>query len=196
MKSKVYVRLILVILISPILMLPVNAYVARDACLVEVAYPKSKIYQTDTETWRFTIVLTVRNEFCSADALGASWFFVKIYDDGKLWWNEYNDTAYRIWRCNRSSTVKRYYEAKISTWNRPKIHNIKIELYWYCNGTPYLQDTTSFTVTLVLFLRLFPPHWTVLCYLFVYSIITVGLIVYLSADGSLKIPIEEKKKPI
>lgn len=197
MKSKGCILLLMLAILtnSPNLMPKVNAQGAGDAYFTEVEYPKSKIYQADASAWRFTIELTVHNVNCSADIWGRAWFFFIIYKDGELSWNEYNDTTYKTWQCNKSTQVRARIAASIPTWSGPKTYNYKIELYWDYEGTPYLQDTTSFTITLALFI---PPREsgciTTWSYLSFYSFVTIVLILYLLTTGPLKTRSIEKQK--
>lgn len=155
----------------------VLAQAEKGAYFTEVEYPRSKIYQTNVQEWCFYMDLNVSNANCSEDLLDEAWFFLKVYLNDELLWNEYNDTTYHFWQCSNGSTVQLRYRANIPTWKKPNNYHLKVELYWHRNNTPYLQDTTSFEVSCVLFINL--RHQTAFSYLSVYSLASIGLSLYL-----------------
>lgn len=181
MKNKSFVTFILVILTcicigfvaNSLNSMPSPNKKVKDAYFTRVEYPKSKIYQ-DKNVWNFTVILTVYNVNCTVDNQRNASFFLKFNRDGEVSWNEYNDTAYKVWECNKGSTVRRGYILKIPTWRSPNTYNYKTELYWDYEGTSYLQDTTTFSVTCVLR----DPPLQIFSYLSVYSFITTVLIIY------------------
>lgn len=148
-----------------------------NAYFTSIEYPKSHIYQYNKDFWNFSMRPIVHNENCAVDDLGQAWFFFKFYRDGELWWNEYNDTTYKIWQCSLNHTVKCDYEILIPTWIGPKNYDCKIELYWDNGGSLQLLDTTRFSVTCVL--AVYPSYITVVSYFFVYSLAAFLLIFYL-----------------
>ena len=148
------------------------------ASFTKVEYPKSKTYQVNNSVWSYKVYFTVYNKNCSVDTSGRARFFFKFYQNGEPWWNEYNDTTYRTWQCNIGFQVRLRYIINIPIWQGPDTFDFKIELYWDYDDTPYLQDTTSFTVACVLFTHLFPFQLTVFSYLCVYLFITIFLILY------------------
>jgi len=180
-KRKRHILLILAIFASVLLNNPNVMTLAEgqrgDAHIKRVEYPASKIYQYNKEIWNFTVRPVVRNENCAVDDLGQAWFFFKFYRDSELWWNEYNDTTYKVWQCNLNHTVRCGYELIIPTWMGPKNYDFKIELYWDNKGSPQLLDTIRFSVTCVLAVH--PSYITVISYLFVYSLAAFLLIFYL-----------------
>lgn len=196
MKSKSAVLLTLAIFISSSnLMSSQSDQGAGDAYFTSVEYPKSKIYQASEREWVFTLKFTVYNANCSVDTWGRAWFFFKIYQNGELWWDEYKNTTYGTWQCNRSSMVQRSLLERIPVWTGPKTYNFKIELYWDYEGVPYLQDTTALTITLAWFMyisRSSTFQLTALSYLFFYSFITLMLAFHSLITGPLKIPREEE----
>jgi len=119
-----------------------DAYFTEWKCL-------SKIYQGDEDSWSFTIY----NEECSVDIWGRAWFFFKFYENGRLILDEYQDGG--TWQCNKGKSVTRSYS--FSAKAGPRVCDFKIELYWDHEGTPYLQDTVSFTVTIV---RVYIDAWS------------------------------------
>ena len=159
----------------------VLARAEKGAHFTKVEYPRSKIYQTNVKEWSFYTDLNVSNANCSEDLLNEAWFFLKVYVNDELWWNEYNDTTHHFWRCSKDSTVQLRYRANIPTWMKPNNYQLKVELYWYHNDTPYLQDTTSFVVSCVLFINL--RHQTAFSYLSVYLLASIGLSLYLLGQG-------------
>jgi hypothetical protein len=180
-KRKRHILLILTIFTSILSNNPNVMFLVKgqrgDAYFVRVEYPKSKIYQYNQDLWNFSVQPIVHNENCAVDDLGQAWFFFKFYRDGKLWWNEYNDSTYKVWRCNMGRTVLCGYRFLIPTWTGPKNYDFKIELYWDNKGTPHLLDTTPFSITCVLAVH--PSYITVMSYEFVYSFATFLLLFYL-----------------
>ncbi len=160
-------------------MSPVNTQGGENAYFTKVEYPESKIYQANKDEWSYRVCFTVYNVNCAVDTSGRAWFFFKFYRNDELWWNEYNNTLYKTWQCNKSSTVRREYVGSIPVWRGPETHDFKIELYWDCEGTHCLQDTTSFTITCVLFIHSLLLEIEAMSYLSVYSFIIIGLIFYL-----------------
>jgi hypothetical protein len=149
----------------------------ESAYFTKVEHPESKIYQTNIDWWNFLVNLTVYNVNCTVDESGRAWFFLKVYKDDELWWNEYNDTTYSSWQCDVESDVERHYRFPIATWQGPNVYNFKIELYWDERGTPHLLDTISFSITCVLAVHL--SYITVFSYLFIYLLATFLLLCYL-----------------
>ena len=148
-----------------------------NAYFKEVEYPKSHIYQYNKDLWNFSVQTIVYNENCTVADSDQAWFFFKFYRDDELWWNEYNDSTYKVWRCDMGHTVRCPYQFLIPVWSGPKNYDFKIELYWDEGGTPHLLDTTSFSITCVLIVHL--SYITVLSYFFVYSLATFLLLFYL-----------------
>lgn len=181
MKNKIFVAFILVNLTGICIGFvanslnstpPLNTKV-KDVYFTRVEYPQSKIYQ-GMNVWNFNATFTVHNVNRTADSQGRASFFLKFYRDGEVSFDEYNDTIYKVWECNKGSMVRRCYIPSIPIWRGPNTYDYKIELYWYYEGTSYLQDTTTFSVTCVLR----DPHFHTFAYLSVYSFITIMLIIY------------------
>jgi len=149
----------------------------KDAYIKRVEYPESKIYQYNKEVWNFTVRPVVRNENCAVDDLGQAWFFFKFYQGDGLWWNEYNDTSYKVWQCDVNRTIRCNYAFVLPIWRGPNKYDFKIELYWDNKGTPHLLDSAFFSITCLLSVN--PSHITVVSYLFIYSIATFLLLFYL-----------------
>jgi len=173
---------------SPRLM---NPHGVKSAYIAEVYYPESEIYQADGNVWNFTVDLVVQNVNCSDNASGQASFFFKIYRNEEIWWNEYNDSTYKVWRCTVGRIQRRSYRVLIPTWEDPKDYDFKIELYWYHGDVFDLQDTTCFTVTCALLLD--PKHQVVIAYLSIYSFVIIILSLYLLATGRIKIPVKKGK---
>lgn len=161
------------------------AQAEKGAYFTKVEHPRSKIYQANVKEWSFYMDLNVFNANCSGDLLDEAWFFLKVYVNDELWWNEYNDTTYHFWQCNKGSTVQLRYRANIPTWKKPNNYHLKVELYWYHNDTPYLQDTTSFVVSCVLFINL--RHQIAFSYLSVYLLASIGLSLYLLGQRDVEL---------
>ncbi|MFQ5822288.1 MAG: hypothetical protein ACE5I5_20120 [Candidatus Heimdallarchaeota archaeon] len=88
----------------------------------------------DSDTWNFI----VHNINCTADSNGTILFFFKIYLDNSLLWDEYDNTTYQTWELSVGSTTTRNYTFPV--WSDPVAkHKIRIELYWYKDGTPILM---------------------------------------------------------
>jgi len=173
---------------SPHLM---NPHGVKCAYIAEVYYPESEIYQTSGNVWNFTVDLTVQNVNCSGDASGQTSFFFKFYRNEEIWWNEYNDSTYKVWQCNTGRIQQRSYRFLIPTWMDPKNYDCKIELYWYHEDIFDLQDVTCFTITCVLLLDL--RHQFVVAYLSIYSFVIIILSLYLVATGRIKISAKRRK---
>lgn len=126
----------------------VNAQGADDAYFTGLEY-SLKVYQWTEDKWN----LTVYNEDCSVDILGRAWFFFKFYLDDSLWWDEYQETG--TWRLDKGSSATKTYT--VSLGSGPAIKAVRIELYWDYEGTPYLQDTISFSEKIV---KVFVDDWS------------------------------------
>jgi len=158
MRKKSYtvkLAIVVVIMLSAVIsnsnLVPsVNAQGAGDAYFTAVEY-SLKVYEWTEDKWNFTIY----NKNCAVDIWGRAWFFFKFYLDDSLWWNEYTDTAYKTWQCNKGSSVTRTYTVYLG--DGPDVKNVKIELYWDYAGTPYLQDTITFSEKIV---ELFVDDWS------------------------------------
>lgn len=190
MKIKVCILLVFIVLVNSQTVVQSETEAAKDAYFTKVDYPRFKVYQATRHAWTFQVKLTVYNANCSVDDVGTARFFLKIYENGGLVLNEYNDTTYKTWKCDKGSTKLLGRQADIPTWNDPKRCNFKIELYWNHDKEFYLQDTTLFTVDIVLFV-----DQNNLNLLFSYSAfyisLTVLLILHLMTTGPLEIPSEE-----
>jgi len=101
-----------------------------------------------TDTWTFTI----RNTNCSENDGGTPQFFFEFYIDGSLSFDEYNFTTYRTWNCLRGQTVSNSYTVGGWSDTTPVTHDIRVELYWFDNGTSYLEDTATFNVGVSVFM--------------------------------------------
>ena len=149
MKSKNHNRLTLTIVVGIVMITLVNvsglvssanAQGAEDAYFTGVEY-SLKVYEWTQDKWNFTVY----NENCAVDIWGRAWFFFKFYLNGSLWWDEYTEAS--TWQLNKNSSTTRTYTVTLGSG--PVIKDVKIELYWDYEGTPYLQDTVSFTVKVV-----------------------------------------------
>jgi len=111
------------------------------ASFVSAKY-KTKVHSYTSEVWNFTI----HNTNCSGNSADEAQFFLNIYLDGSLWFDEYNDTTRKTWPCSVGKTVSHVY---LKDWPeaQPFKHDLRVELYWYYNGTSRLQDTLSFSTS-------------------------------------------------
>ena len=121
----------------------------QDARFTKVSY-QSKILTNTKDVWTFTIY----NANCSDNGPNASRFFLIFYVDNELWLNEYNDTQYMTWSCGNGSTVSRNYQIREWQTVRPAAHDLRVELYWNRNGAAYLEDTTSFSIDVMVHIPL------------------------------------------
>jgi len=158
-----------------------NGEGARGAYFSKVKHP-AITYQGDSTTWS----LIIYNKNCSASVGGNSTFFLKIYVDGDLWWNEYNDTNYRTWQLKIGKSVTRDY--RLSQWEtlKPVVHNLKIELYWYSGNESQLQDVTYFPVAVVINAEL--NNLMVFSYFAIYVLAVFLLGFYILMTGSKMSP--------
>jgi len=121
----------------------------KNAWFTKVTY-SPKIHADTKDTWSFTVY----NANCSQNGQNAARFFLLLYADNEQWVNEYNDTQYRTWSCNKSSTVTHTYNIRGWQAIRPTSHDLRVELYWDDNGTIRLEDTTSFTINVTVHIAL------------------------------------------
>ena len=117
----------------------------QEAMFTQVTY-SARIHAETMDTWAFTVY----NVNCSENDQDAARFFLRFYADNELWLDEYNSTQYRTWNCSKGSAVSHSYN--IRGWNtiQPVTHDLRIELYWYRNSTAVLEDTTSFTIAVII----------------------------------------------
>lgn len=146
--------LVLIAFLSALIVLsiafPVKSEIGeQDAKFTQVKYSEM-IPAQEMDTWTFTIY----NINCSENHQGAARFFLTFYVDNGLLFDEYNSTQYRTWNCSKGSAVSHSYN--IMGWQtfRPVTHDMRIELYWYRNGTTILEDTRSFTIGVTLYISL------------------------------------------
>jgi hypothetical protein len=148
----------------------------QQATFTQATY-SATIHAGASDTW----VFTVHNANCSGNEDAAARFFLKFYADEELFFDEYNSTSYKTWACSNGSTVWNSY--KINPWNpmRPITHDMRVELYWYSNGTARLEDATSFTVAVTLHIPL--QDIVATSYLVAYLIVCFLLLAYNYAEG-------------
>jgi len=121
----------------------------KNANFVKVTYTP-RILAGAKDTWTFVIY----NANCSENGQNTARFFLVLYADNELWLNEYNDTQYKTWSCNKTSTVTHNYGIKGWQAIRPTSHDLRVELYWANSGTFRLEDTTSFTIDVMVHIPL------------------------------------------
>jgi hypothetical protein len=143
----------------------------RNAKITQVNY-QATIPSGTPDTWSFTI----HNTNCSENKEGMAQFFFEFYIDGSLSFDEYTSTAYRTWNCTEGQTVSNSYESTGWSTSAPETHNVRIELYWFYNGTSYLEDTAMFNVEVTVFMPLQDIYAT--SYLALYLIACFLLLIY------------------
>ena len=148
----------------------------RNASFTGVTY-SPKIPVNTKDSWSFTIY----NANCTGEGQSGARFFLIFYADNELWLNEYNDTQYRTWSCNESSSVTHKYSIREWQAVRPTSHDLRVELYWENNGTIRLEDTTSFRIEVVVHIAL--QHIFATGYFVAYLIICFVLFSYIYILG-------------
>lgn len=133
---------------SPNLVPSANAQGAGDAYFTSIEY-SIKVYDNTQDSWNFTVY----NANLAVDVFNRAWFFFKFYLNNTLWYDEYVDTG--SWQCNKGSSVERSHT--VSLGSGPVTWNVKVEVYWDNNGTFYLEDTVTFTVTVA---KVFVKDWS------------------------------------
>jgi hypothetical protein len=148
----------------------------QQATFTNVAY-SATIHEGASDTWTFTI----HNLNCSENGQAAARFFLKFYVDNELFFDEFNSTSYKTWLCNEGSTISHNY--RINPWStiRPIAHDVRVELYWYINGTAHLEDANVFTVAVTIHIQLQDIFAT--GYLIAYLIACFVLLAYNYAEG-------------
>lgn len=148
----------------------------QQATITQVTY-SATIYAGTSDTWTFT----VHNLNCSENDQSTAQFFFRFYVDNELFYDEFISTGNKTWPCNIGSTVSRKF--RVNPWNpmRPVDHDVRIELYWYHNGTAILEDVASFTVAVTLHISLQDIFAT--GYLIAYLIVCFLLFAYNYAEG-------------
>jgi hypothetical protein len=129
------------------------------------------------DRWTFT----VHNIDCSENDQSTARFFLIFYDDNRLWLDEYNMTNHKTWFCNRSGTVTRTFDRNGWQVTKPVTHDLRVELYWYNNGTSHLEDTTSFSIGVTLHIPF--QHILATGYLVAYLIACFVIFVYDYVQG-------------
>jgi hypothetical protein len=120
-----------------------------NAKFTQVKY-QTTIPSDTPDIWTFT----THNINCSENDEGMAQFFFEFYVDGSLSFDEYNSTTYRTWNCTKGQTVSNSYTAAAWSTISPVTHDIRIELYWYHNGTSVLEDTALFNISVTVFMPL------------------------------------------
>jgi hypothetical protein len=140
------------------------------------------------ETWIFTVC----NCNCSSSDNGEARFFLKFYVDGECFWNEYDSTTYKTWRCDRGTNVTWSYA--VQPWNviQPATRYATIELYWLNGNESRLEDTVSFTIDITIPVTM--QHVQASSYLAIYLILCfLALSYYYTSGLDLK---EERKRAL
>jgi len=150
------------------------------AYFTRVKYP-AIAYQGESTTWS----LTICNKNCSASHGGNASFFLMLYVDGDLWWDEYHSTGGKPWPLSIGNSVTRAYG--VSSWDtiKPVVHDLKIELYWYDENKSQLQDVVSFPITVAVYVEL--GNLMVNSYLAVYMIAIFLLGFYMLILGPIEV---------
>jgi hypothetical protein len=148
----------------------------KNANFVKVSY-NPRIPAGAKAAWTFVIY----NANCSENGQNMARFFIVLYTDNELLLNEYNDTQYKTWSCNKTDTVTRNYNIRAWQDMRPTSHDLRAELYWTDNSTFRLEDTTSFTVNVVVHIPL--QHILATGYFAAYLIVCFVLFYYVYVKG-------------
>jgi membrane protease YdiL (CAAX protease family) len=101
-----------------------------------------------------TISPTVYNKNCTTNGDGNASFYFIFYLDGDVWWNESNSTSYQFWHCNTGLSVIRSYVIPPWYTMTPSVHGLKIELYSYDRNMSQLQDVASFSISILVHLKI------------------------------------------
>lgn len=142
-----------------------------NAKSTQVKY-QARIPSGTADTWSFII----HNTNCSENDEGMAQFFFEFYVDGSLSFDEYNSTTYRTWNCTRGQTVSNSYRVLGWSATAPVTHDLRIELYWFHNGTSRLEDTATFKIGVTVFMPLQDIYAT--SYLVLYLIACFLLLMY------------------
>lgn len=158
-----------------------NMQGVRDASFTKVRYP-TLCYEGEKSKW----ILTIYNQNFTADSEENAYFYFMFYLDDSIWWNEYNNTNYKIWQCKRGSSVTRSYG--VSSWNiiKPIVHNLKIELYSYYGNSSQLQDVVQFPIKVAIHAEL--SNLMVFSNLVVYLLVISLLGFCMLITGRIEIP--------
>jgi len=146
-----FLLLLLIVGLSFNLTMLGNAQDEEDDRLTLTVEYKNKVYDGDSDKWNFTIA----NNNVPVDSTGKTRFFFKIYLDDSLLWNEYENTDYHTWNLSVGSTETRSYA--FPEWSGPAKHKIRIELYWYKDGTPTRVAQRTRVVHVA---KVFIANWT------------------------------------
>jgi len=164
-------------MVLPIIILCINnlnfAYAtpSKNAFFICVKF-NEKISSGKADTWIFT----VHNKYCSENAEGDAWFFLRFYLDNEIWWDEYSSTTYKVWLCKRGENVTRGYSIKGLEAVFPVTRKIRVELYWLYEGKSRKEDEISFNVDLTMIIPL--RHTYAVSYFAFYIILSFGLAFY------------------
>ena len=148
----------------------------QDAKFTQVKY-SARIPAQKMDTWAFTVY----NANCSENDQVAARFFLVFYADNSLVFNEYDSTQYQTWNCSRGGTVSHSYNIKGWQTLQPVTHDVRLELYWYHNGTTVLEDAASFTIGVTVYMSLQNIFAT--GYLVAYLIACILLFSYVYVQG-------------
>ncbi len=137
------------------------------------------------------LIFVVYNKNCTTIGEDSGSFFLKFYVDDDLWWNEYNNTDYQIWSCDRENSTVRAYIMSLWYSMKPRIHDVKVELYWYDGNEPHLQDIAYFSLTVLVYAT--PTNLIIFSYLIVYLLAIALLGFYMLNAGRIQISSEPQK---
>ncbi len=178
------------ILVLFILMLAVTVFISTNGGLLlntegeQCAYFTKVQYPTTTFQGKDTsLTFEVYNKNCTTDS-----FFFMFYLSGDPWFDEYNATTYKTWRCSQESSVSRNYQ--IASWNtvKPIAHTLRVELYSYDGNTSQFQDVRMFTISVGVQVK--PGNLIVSSYETVYLIGLLLLGFYVMILGPVIVPHE------
>jgi len=174
MRTRIYVLAVSVTLLYAVLALgslPLSEGQGEAGAFFAAAKYKTRVSSHTVEVWNFT----VHNVNCSGNGEIRPQFFLNFYLDGSLWFDEYNGTTYKTWACDVGKTVSKSY---LKDWpeGQPYKHDVRVELFWFCNSTSYSEDTLSFSTSVAVQVSL--QHIIPTSYLVVYLIACALLLAY------------------
>lgn len=148
----------------------------ENATLTDVKH-SAEIRSGTSDTWR----ITVYNNNCSENDTGNARFFLEFYLEDKLYFDEYNSTAYKTWPCAKGETVTYNFRISGLSATRPISNDFRINLYSFCDNTARLEDTTSFRIGVTVLIPL--QHIYATGYLAAYLIAFFLLLAYDHVTG-------------
>jgi len=181
--------LIFIVLTAPIVLLSLINYSnspsrningARGAYFTKVEHPA-----TVHEGKNSTFISIVYNKNCTTNGEGNASFYFMFYLDGDVWWNESNSTGYQFWHCNTGFLVVRSYVIPPWYTMKPAVHDLKIELYSYDRNVSQLQDVASFSISVLVHVKIESMIVSNLLIIFVIVLLFLGH--YMLTHGRIEV---------